>query len=407
MPSRAARQESRDEQARRKVERMLERLPQPDQHLWHLLYPRQRGVRSRAFDPAHPPGWVRRANVLQIVLRFNDFVVAEHPSLATLPFPERVTADVMVTFADELGEDCSEGTICDYLVEICRFAQACDPEVCLRSIKLEARRYGRRRNRRKKRLNEDAHRLWSLIEEKLDAIEKDIASTSNVDEKERRKRANHYRNLLQCGFLLKLPLRLKNLRSLGFDHFPLSDLAARCRGDRTQYHADDKPLFVRFAAREMKNRQPYSTNLPGVLARRIRFYVEEIRGDLADDVDPAVTALWIAPSGQGESAIGIHQCIVRTTIASFAARLTAHDFRHIVASTAAAQGLGRPAIALLLQQVINSRTVERYISSWSDKPLRDQRTAIDALLEALPGLARLDARLLAVANDGLVHAASG
>ena len=104
--------------------------------------------KSTVLDALEDMGWDCVDNLPTGLL--HDFVAAEHPSLATLPFPERVTADVMVTFADELGEDCSEGTICDYLVEICRFAQACDPKVCLRSIKLEARRYGRRRNRRKK-----------------------------------------------------------------------------------------------------------------------------------------------------------------------------------------------------------------------------------------------------------------
>lgn len=372
---RAANQETNDTQARLSVERHYATWSLEDQKVWDRLYPRHR-AKSPAYDPSRPPNWVRRRNIAAVLSRYAKFLEAECPDVLALPFAKRVTPDLMATFMDELEETCTKQSVRDYVLDICRYAQACDPDVSLRSIREVAQRQAQSQSTRRTGHELCAHDLRRRAECRLDQIGQVLIDRIHEGLSTRRE-AVMFRSVLQILVLLSLPLRLKNLRSLDFRHFPGCDLAAKANRDRV---GQDGLLFVAFEAAEMKNRHAYRSKLPAALSRQLRFYVTHVRPNLACDVASTTTSLWIAPSGFGQSAIGIHQCLTRTTEREFKVRLTAHDFRHIVASTAAKDGHPRSFIATLLQQEPNSRTVERYIATRSDAPLLRQRALLETAL---------------------------
>jgi site-specific recombinase XerD len=104
-------------------------------------------------------------------------------------------------------------------------------------------------------------------------------------------------------------------------------------------------------AAEVKNRQPLEGALPGVLTAFLDRYVEHHRPRLAQSCRS--DALWITYQGQPMSANGVNR-IVKLTQRHLGRRLSAHLFRHCLATSIATD---HPSEVLLIRSLLGHTTV--------------------------------------------------
>lgn len=252
--------------------------------------------------------------------RYLTFVTRYHPHVLDLPVEHRITRDLAQNYVEHLlAVGNGKVTIIDRLQELHAMAVILSPLSSFRFIKdVEARVRARVREKEKPAGRfVTADELLSLGFKLME----DAASQSTA-----RLRAIDFRDGLMIGLLAVRPMRRKNFAALRLGH----NIVKRNGLWRIILHADETKthddLDVEWPLDLVEPLETYlAIHRPVLMAKKGRWH---------NQIDEA---FWVSSHGSALMQMAFYQQITKQTLDHLGKSINPHQFRHIAASTLAAE----------------------------------------------------------------------
>jgi integrase/recombinase XerD len=353
--------------------------PLPDREAW------QAALRVPDFlaDGGRGAEWrpASRRSGLGVYARWLAWLTGQGVDLAAEPPAGRITPNRMRAYVVFLQQGRCAVTVASYLSHFCMTVAAMFPGQdwrWLRRLHAALRRQARTSQRKRKPLVP----AEQLVQLGLDLLGQAGAVLDRQDDGVTTSRqmvaaARDYRDGLLIALLALRPLRLKNLLQI--------ELGRQLRQAGGQ-------ITLTFRASEMKTHRPYEVEWPALLAPALSRYLDQVRplliaarapGGLAHIPYEPGTRLWVGQGATPFTPAGLTKALARHTSRRFGQRITAHRFRHCVASTQANRDLRNIRYAGHLLAHASLRTTERnYIVANSAAALDGYHDLIQAMRAA-------------------------
>ncbi len=294
--------------------------------------------------------------------RWLTFVIRSRRFDANTSPAERVTAEAVQAYVEELQATVSSWTAWGRLAELLAAIRAMEPDhhdwAWLRRL---VRRLERRveDSRNKLARLRDPAEIVAWAYDAMDSIRRDPPA---------RHALTGYRNALIIALLAQCPIRLGNLAAIEIDRHLL-------RG------ADG--YRISFAPAETKTGHAFAAPLPASLTPYLDQYLDAVRPALLREGES--TRLWISQRGRPIDGETLYLAITRTTRRVFGVSINPHLFRDIAASFVAVHDPKHIGIAAPILGHTDPRTTERhYIQAQQITAGRRYRSSVDALRARLP-----------------------